>query len=56
MYVKYLDQNNYIKYFKLDSGINTSNEFLSHICGFIKALLQELWVDLKENILKYEIF
>ena len=50
MYVKYLDQNNYIKYFKLDSGTNTSNEFLAPYMWFYKSFAPRIMGGFKKKI------
>ena len=50
MYVKYLDQNNYIKYFKLDSGTNTSNEFLAPYMWFYKNFAPRIMGGFKKKI------
>ena len=49
MYVKYLDQNNYIKYFKLDSTIS-SNEFLAPYMWFYKNFAPRIMGGFKKKI------
>ena len=42
MYVKYLDKNNSIKYFELENGVNTSNEYLAPYTWFYKSFAPRL--------------
>ena len=50
MYVKYLDKKKQLKYFTLDNGINTSNEFIAPYTWAYKKLFPEILGGFKKRI------
>jgi hypothetical protein len=50
MYVKYLDNKKKLKYFTLNNGINTSNEFIAPYTWFYKKIFPEVLGGFKKKI------